>query len=53
MTVADGDLTVKRVTNKDVYVAVRDAFEAAKRQLEDYARRQRGATKAHPRYCTA
>ncbi len=47
MTVPGGDLAVNRVANEDVYVAVRDAFDAAKRQLEDYARKQRGATKAH------
>ena len=28
-------------------VAVREAFEAARRQLQDYVRRQRGAVKAH------
>jgi cold shock CspA family protein len=33
--------------HEDVYVAVRDAFDAAKRQLEDYGRRQRGDIKAH------
>lgn len=47
MTVPGGELVVNRVTNEDVYVAVRDAFDAAKRQLEDYARRQRGDTKLH------
>jgi cold shock CspA family protein len=31
----------------DVYVALRDAFDAMRRQLEDYARRQRGDTKHH------
>ncbi len=31
----------------DVYVALRDAFDAMRRQLEDYARRQRGDTKRH------
>lgn len=32
---------------EDVYVAIRDAFKAARRQLEDHARLQRGATKHH------
>lgn len=32
---------------EDVYVAIRNAFNAAKRQLEDFARTQRGNTKAH------
>jgi ribosome-associated translation inhibitor RaiA len=32
--------------HEDAYVAVRDAFDAAERQLEDYVRRQRDS-KAH------
>lgn len=32
---------------EDVYVAIRDSFDAAVRQLEDYVRRQRGKTKRH------
>ena len=47
ITVPGSELVVNRVANEDVYVAVRDAFDAAKRQLEDYARRQRGDTKIH------
>jgi cold shock CspA family protein len=31
----------------DPYVAVRDAFREARRQLEDYARRTRGDVKSH------
>jgi cold shock CspA family protein len=38
---------VNHEAHEDVYVAVRDAFDAAKRQLEDYGRRQRGDIKAH------
>lgn len=33
--------------HEDVYVAIRDAFDAAIRQLEDHARRQRGEVKTH------
>ena len=33
--------------HKDVEVAIRDAFKAARRQLQDYARRQRGQVKVH------
>ena len=33
--------------HEDVYVAVRDAFNAATRQLEDYRQRIRGEVKAH------
>jgi len=31
--------------HEDVYVAIRDAFDAARRQLEDYVRRQRADIK--------
>lgn len=34
--------------HKDVYVAIRDAFKSARRQLEDFAREQRGDVKHHP-----
>jgi len=33
--------------HEDVHVAIRDAFNAAGRQLEDHARRMRGAVKTH------
>jgi ribosome-associated translation inhibitor RaiA len=33
--------------HKDIYVAIRDAFKAARRQLQDHARKQRGAVKRH------
>lgn len=33
----------------DVFVAIREAFDAARRKLEDYERRRRGQLKAHPR----
>ena len=33
----------------DVYIAIREAFDAARRKLEDYERRRRGTVKAHPR----
>ncbi len=34
-------------THEDVYVAIRDAFDAARRRLEDYVRRQRRQLKIH------
>jgi ribosomal subunit interface protein len=37
----------KHQAHQDVYVAMRDAFDAARRQLEDYVRRRRGKVKAH------
>ncbi len=48
ITVPGGELVVNREADGDVYVAVRDAFDAARRQLEDYGHRQRGETKVHP-----
>jgi cold shock CspA family protein len=34
---------------KEIDIAIRDAFDAAARQLEDYVRRQRGDVKSHAR----
>lgn len=34
-------------SHEDVYVAIRDAFNAMRRQLEDFAREQRGQVKVH------
>lgn len=36
-------------SHEDIYVALRDAFQAAGRQLEEYSRIQRGEVKHHPR----
>lgn len=47
MTVPGAELVVKREPHEDLYVAIRDAFSAAQRQLKDYARRQRGDVKFH------
>ena len=38
LTVPGSEIVVDRQENGDVYVALRDAFDAAKRQLEDYTR---------------
>jgi ribosomal subunit interface protein len=37
----------KNHAHEDVYVALRDAFDAARRQLEDYVRRHRNKVKSH------
>jgi len=37
----------KYAAHDDIYVAIRDAFDAARRRLQDYARRQRGVVKLH------
>ncbi|MGA7594008.1 MAG: HPF/RaiA family ribosome-associated protein [Gallionella sp.] len=45
--VPGNEIVVNRDHAEDVYVALRDAFDAAKRQLEDYARKIRGDVKTH------
>jgi ribosomal subunit interface protein len=45
--VPGSELVVNRDHAEDVYIALRDAFDAAKRQLEDYARKMRGDVKTH------
>jgi ribosomal subunit interface protein len=43
--VPEHEIVVNRDHDEDVYVALRDAFDAARRQLEDIARKQRGEVK--------
>lgn len=52
LTVPGREIVVKRDpsehhAHEDILVAVRDAFDAARRQLEDHARSSRGDVKAH------
>jgi ribosomal subunit interface protein len=42
-----GEIAVNRDHDEDVHVALRDAFDAARRQLQDFAHAQRGEVKAH------
>jgi len=42
-----GEIAVNKEHNEDVHVAVRDAFDAARRKLEDHVRVQRGDVKRH------
>jgi ribosome-associated translation inhibitor RaiA len=42
-----GYAPAERTAHCDVSVAVRDAFDAVRRQIEDYARRRRGNVKRH------
>lgn len=59
LTVPGEELVVSREpaehhAHEDVYVAIRDAFDAARRRVEDHARRERGNVKFHeprPRAC--
>jgi ribosome-associated translation inhibitor RaiA/cold shock CspA family protein len=41
------EIVVNRDHDEDPFVALRDAFDAASRRLEDFARLQRGDVKAH------
>ena len=52
LTVPGGDINVSHDheldgAHEDLYVAIRDAFRAARRQLADHARVKRGDVKAH------
>lgn len=50
LTVPGEEIVIeKQPTEDDVYVSIRDAFDAARRKIEDYERRRRGEVKAHPR----
>lgn len=47
LTVPGKELVVNRQKDQDLYVAIRDAFNALIRQLEAYARKRRGDVKTH------
>ncbi len=47
ITIPGKEMAVTREENEDIYVAVRDAFDAVYRRLEEQRRRQRGVVKAH------
>ena len=52
LTIPDHELVVSRDpaghhAHEDVYVAIRDAFDAMRRQLQDAVRKQRGKVKHH------
>jgi ribosomal subunit interface protein len=45
--VPGGEIAVTHDHDEDLQVALRDAFDAARRKLEDHVRVQRGDVKAH------
>lgn len=47
VTVPGKELVVTKKFNYDVYVAIRDAFLAISRQLEEHARKRNGLVKTH------
>ncbi len=49
LTIPGRELVVNRVENEDLRVALRDAFDDIKRQLEEAVRQRRGLEKQHPR----
>ncbi|HTO74490.1 MAG TPA: HPF/RaiA family ribosome-associated protein [Thermoanaerobaculia bacterium] len=50
LTAPDEEIAIRRQPKEsDVFVAIREAFDAARRKLEDYERHRRGKVKAHPR----
>lgn len=48
LTLPGHELVVNRVQDEDVYVALRDAFDNMKRQLESLVHRRQGHEKPHP-----
>jgi ribosomal subunit interface protein len=49
LTLPGRELIVDRVQHEDAFVALRDAFDAMKRQLEDAVQQRRGQEKQHAR----
>ena len=47
ITVPGAELVVKRQAHPELLTAIQRAYEAARRRLQDYARRQRLQVKAH------
>jgi ribosomal subunit interface protein len=45
--VPGGELVVNRDCHEDVHVALREAFDAARRQIEEYAQKMRREVKHH------
>ena len=47
LKVPGSEIIVNRDSHEDLYVALRDTFDAAKRQLDGFVQRQRGDVKNH------
>jgi ribosomal subunit interface protein len=47
LTVPGEDIVVKRELNEDLYAAVGEAFDAAQRQVQEFANKRRGRIKKH------
>lgn len=53
MKVPNSEIIVKREPREDLYISIRDAFDAAIRQLKSYTRKQRGDVKLHEQHVPA
>lgn len=49
LTMPGQEVAINRVQDEDAYVALRDAFDAARRKVEDSVRIRRGEVKQHAR----
>jgi ribosomal subunit interface protein len=47
LKVPGGEIAITGEHDEDLQIALRDAFDATRRRLEDYAREQRGDVKRH------
>lgn len=47
LKVPGAEIVINKEHDEDVQVALRDAFDAARRKLEDFGREQRGDVKQH------
>lgn len=48
LSLPEAVVVVNPLPSDDIFVAIRDSFDAARRQLEDVERRRRGHVKAKP-----
>lgn len=53
VTAPGADLIAHGEHHQDLNIAIREAFDAAKRQLEDYSRKLRGEVKTHNNHTPA
>ena len=47
ISVPGKELVINKIEHEDLYVAIRDAFNAAGRKVEEFSRKQRGDVKIH------
>ena len=47
LTIPRDEIVVNKIRNKNVFIAIRDAFNAAERQLKSHETRKRGEIKNH------